>query len=161
MCFKLYFQALFLLSRQPRITHSTIDSHAYLKRSAEAILFADVPSVTICYGYTYHHDACLHVLTIKRTVTKLQWQQWSRPGCNFWLAESTTGMTNVFFFFGFLGVGGMVLSIDETFLFREKKGVPLIIFFKILGVPHKHQSFRRRPSTEFWILKNRILLITT
>ena len=58
MCLKLYFQTLFLLSRQPRITHSTIDSHAYLKRSAEAILFADVRSVTICYGYTCHHDIC-------------------------------------------------------------------------------------------------------
>ena len=152
MCFKLYFQTLFLLSRQPRITHSTIDSHAYLKRSAEAILFADVRSVTICYGYTYHHDTCLNVLTIKRTVTKLQWQQWSRPGCNFWLAESTTGMTNVFFFFWFLGVGGMVLSIDEKFLFREKNGcTPNYFFQDIWGVPPKHQIFRRRPSTEFWI----------
>ena len=36
---------------------------------------------------------------------------------------------------------GMVVGIDEKFLFREKMGVPLIIFFKKLGVPPNHQIF--------------------
>ena len=33
---------------------------------------------------------------------------------------------------------GMVVGIDEKFLFREKMGVPLLIFFKIWGVHLVH-----------------------
>ena len=33
-----------------------------MKRRAETILFADVRSVKICYGYTSHHDVCLNIL---------------------------------------------------------------------------------------------------
>ena len=42
MCFGLYLQSLFLLSKPPHITHSTTESHACLK----AISIADVQSLT-------------------------------------------------------------------------------------------------------------------
>ena len=35
-----------------------------MKRSGESILFADVRSLTIRYGYMFHTDACLNILSI-------------------------------------------------------------------------------------------------
>ena len=35
---------------------------------------------------------------------------------------------------------GMVLAIDEKFIFGKKMGIPLMINFKKLGVPPNHQS---------------------
>ena len=37
----------------------------------------------------------------------------------------------------------------KVYFSGQRMGVPLIIFFKKLGVPPNHQFFRRRPSADF------------
>ena len=45
--------------------------------------------------------------------------------------------------------GGMVLVIDEKFVFREKMGVPKIYFFKKLGVIPNHHAPRTASTEKF------------
>ena len=42
-------------------------------------------------------------------------------------------LISMFFLYGFLGVGEMVLSIDEKLLFREKNGYTPNYFFQDIG----------------------------